>query len=344
MGSTKKAVRLGPRRDAEHGVYNFNTKLDAISEDQDGGQKEATLERVEDRNISLSEVMGKLGLSTPARGEEKISPDSGSFTATNTSARETGTDFTDSLPGHHLHQHQPAPPLRVKVGRPGLSSGFLSQQPVRIRSRLEEPTPTPALEKERDLSLSYKTPRGKENFPSDLKGRLQALSGSSSLQRQLPHHIVSQAPVRQSGLSGEELACLQTPVPQYRRATTAPSHQATPRPPQAPSLPTPQAPPPQPPGGLPATPLAAAPAQPAVTPHPHGGAGGAVMPPPRSSKELVLVVRGKRYRVMKLLGKGGSSRVYEALDEEKNIVVAIKRVDLSDVEEAQRAGRSVQVF
>lgn len=68
------------------------------------------------------------------------------------------------------------------------------------------------------------------------------------------------------------------------------------------------------------------------------------MPPPRSSKELVLVVRGKRYRVMKLLGKGGSSRVYEALDEEKNIVVAIKRVDLSDVEEAQRAGRSVQVF
>ena len=62
------------------------------------------------------------------------------------------------------------------------------------------------------------------------------------------------------------------------------------------------------------------------------------MPPPRSSKEQVLVVRGKRYRVMKLLGKGGSSRVYEALDEEKNIVVAIKRVDLSDVDEAQKAG------
>ena len=63
------------------------------------------------------------------------------------------------------------------------------------------------------------------------------------------------------------------------------------------------------------------------------------MPPPRSSKEKVLVVRGRRYRAMKLLGKGGSSRVYEALDEEKNIVVAIKRVDLSDVEEAQRAGK-----
>ena len=62
------------------------------------------------------------------------------------------------------------------------------------------------------------------------------------------------------------------------------------------------------------------------------------MPPPRSTKEQFLVVRGKRYRVMKLLGKGGSSRVYEALDEEKDMVVAIKRVDLSDAEEAQRAG------
>ena len=62
------------------------------------------------------------------------------------------------------------------------------------------------------------------------------------------------------------------------------------------------------------------------------------MPPPRSTKEQFLVVRGKRYRVMKLLVKGGSSRVYEALDEEKDMVVAIKRVDLSDVEEAQRAG------
>ena len=36
------------------------------------------------------------------------------------------------------------------------------------------------------------------------------------------------------------------------------------------------------------------------------------------------MVRGKRYKVMKLLGKGGSSRV--DFDEEKNIVVAIKRV------------------
>ena len=67
------------------------------------------------------------------------------------------------------------------------------------------------------------------------------------------------------------------------------------------------------------------------------------MPPPsmsmsHQSKEQVLVVRGKRYKVMKLLGKGGSSRVYEAFEEEKNIVVAIKRLDLSDADEAQTAG------
>jgi len=41
---------------------------------------------------------------------------------------------------------------------------------------------------------------------------------------------------------------------------------------------------------------------------------------------------------MKLLGKGGSSRVYEAFDEQKNIVVAIKRVDLSNADEAQAEG------
>ena len=44
---------------------------------------------------------------------------------------------------------------------------------------------------------------------------------------------------------------------------------------------------------------------------------------------------------MKLLGKGGSSRVYEAFDEQKNIVVAIKRVDLSNADEAQAEGKIV---
>ena len=68
-------------------------------------------------------------------------------------------------------------------------------------------------------------------------------------------------------------------------------------------------------------------------------ASATAMPPPRSTaKDQVLVVRGKRYKVMKLLGKGGSSRVYEAFDEEKNIVVAIKRVELADADESQREG------
>jgi hypothetical protein len=45
---------------------------------------------------------------------------------------------------------------------------------------------------------------------------------------------------------------------------------------------------------------------------------------PNQLKDQVLVVRGKRFKVMKLLGKVGSTHVYEALDEEKNIVVAIR--------------------
>ena len=66
------------------------------------------------------------------------------------------------------------------------------------------------------------------------------------------------------------------------------------------------------------------------------------MPPPSMSlsqaREQVLVVRGKRYKVMKLLGKGGSSRVYEAFDEQRNSVVAIKRVNLEEADEATTAG------
>ena len=67
------------------------------------------------------------------------------------------------------------------------------------------------------------------------------------------------------------------------------------------------------------------------------------MPPPStsvtSSKDKILTVRGKRYKVMKMLGRGGSSRVYEAFDEANNIVVAIKRVELSDADESQKEGK-----
>jgi len=66
------------------------------------------------------------------------------------------------------------------------------------------------------------------------------------------------------------------------------------------------------------------------------------MPPPSMAisqqREQILVIRGKRYRVMKLLGKGGSSRVYEAFDELRNQVVAIKRVNLEEADEETTKG------
>ena len=64
----------------------------------------------------------------------------------------------------------------------------------------------------------------------------------------------------------------------------------------------------------------------------------------RAKSDTFLAVNGKRFKVMKLLGKGGSSRVYEAFHEEKNIVVAIKRVDLSSADEAQLEGLFVYVL
>lgn len=59
---------------------------------------------------------------------------------------------------------------------------------------------------------------------------------------------------------------------------------------------------------------------------------------PMAPKDQYLYINGGKYRVMRLLGKGGSSRVYEAFDENKPKVVAIKRVDLSDADESQTAG------
>lgn len=89
---------------------------------------------------------------------------------------------------------------------------------------------------------------------------------------------------------------------------------------------------------LPRTPMPLAPMPQATQPLP----SQVMMPPPSMAmsqqEDTVLVVRNRRYKVMKLLGKGGSSRVYEAFDEEKKTVVAIKRVDLSDADEAQAAG------
>jgi len=49
-------------------------------------------------------------------------------------------------------------------------------------------------------------------------------------------------------------------------------------------------------------------------------------------------INGRVYKILKLLGKGGSSRVYEAVDEEDHKVVAIKRVNLANTDEAQAEG------
>jgi len=67
------------------------------------------------------------------------------------------------------------------------------------------------------------------------------------------------------------------------------------------------------------------------------------MPPPsamlqKPAQEAILIINNKRYRILKVLGKGGSSKVYEAVDEQKNNVVAIKRVDLSCADDQQTKG------
>ena len=51
-----------------------------------------------------------------------------------------------------------------------------------------------------------------------------------------------------------------------------------------------------------------------------------------------MFVNGKPFTVLKTLGKGGSSVVYLAFDESERILTAIKKVDLSDADEAQAQG------
>ena len=51
----------------------------------------------------------------------------------------------------------------------------------------------------------------------------------------------------------------------------------------------------------------------------------------------VIAVKGHTYAVLKVIGKGGSSVVYEVYDQERNLR-AIKQVDLSGVNEAEAQG------
>ena len=311
--SSGKKSGFGPRRavdvDTKHGVSNLNMKLAAISEDGPGDKK------TEDRDVSLSDVLCSLELNTPAQ-TRKTSPDSGSFTmeASYSEQREVGgADFTDSLPRQNPNLPRP---VRMKVARSGLKA---EGPPVRLkmseaaRTRLEDPTARTRLD-----PSSFRTPHGKENFPSGLKSlhslASHSLNQSAAPQTQKPLPVLTSQSSEQLAATPAAAVLLQTPQP-----VTSLQHRTP----------------------------AAAPAavEPAPVPHvgtPLPGAGAAVMPPPvaAKAKEYVLQVRGRNYRVMKLLGKGGSSRVYEAFDEEKNMVVAIKRVDLSDVDEAQREGET----
>ena len=136
-----------------------------------------------------------------------------------------------------------------------------------------------------------------------IKDRLSQLAGSNMTPRHrtqpAPHPLPSTpAPTRQPA----------TPAPQWNNAVSR----------QQPITPSP-------------APALATPSQPAMLPP-------VALQSTAKKKELVLVVRGKRYKVMRLLGRGGSSRVYEAFDEERKLVVAIKRVDLSEADEDQTAG------
>ena len=209
------------------------------------------------------------------------------------------------------------------MGRGGAPVRMNFTGPVRIPqdrqvAREEEKYEVTAQEKEQDKeNLPHPSDQGgakPKQFTSHqstttstsrIRERLQVLSGSHT-------NTAPLAPIKAHATPTLPLQTQVTPtiIPTLTKATTLPpQHMHTPLPSTNPA-------PPQ---------------RPELT-----------MPPPSMSmshqaKEQVLVVRGKRYKVMKLLGKGGSSRVYEALDE-KNIVVAIKRVDLSDADEAQTAG------
>ena len=373
-GSVKKAAPTPTRRLADAGglgqVSSFASKLASIEEDEKRGKKDATGGQGQD--LSFSDMFASMGLSTPRQPlqaqrtanyldtpasypsaregrdaldtvEKKVSPDSGSFTMSSTKTRISSSitepkdwagDLTDSLPAprHTASSHtklgagpvrmpaavqraRPPPPARSKtVGVQGAEGGDAARTPQEILAKLY-----PSSEQEKEnlpaagLSRHASTPAPSNNhlqpgfsqeatFTFNLERRLAALTGGGT----------SQPPPRVS-------------APATSAADLHHHHQPTPV-----KLP---------PAAAPAT----APSRPPVSRIEAGSklasASATAMPPPRSTaKDQVLVVRGKRYKVMKLLGKGGSSRVYEAFDEEKNIVVAIKRVELADADESQREG------
>ena len=351
-------------------VSNLGSRLAAIDEN--------TLRREEKdarADVSLSDLMGGMGLATPSQHgikirsvldnkqtdessvasmdkensvvREKVSPDSGSFTMSSTKTRGMSSsvkkdytgDFTDSLPAVSRHPantsnqgHSLSKPVKMMVPvKTGLGSRPAQRFPIPVRSK------TVATDKNVDKSshaissepLQQQMDKEKDIVPevaqepmitrdktstSDIHQRLQALSSGGV------------------GASGRDHLPEPPPLALSRAQTLppAPSLQAV----------TPIKPPQVEVPAEPVTPIK--PPQVPADPAPRAAAVMNTMPPPSSSssRDKVLTVRGKRYRVMKVLGKGGSSRVYEAFDEEKSTVVAIKRVDLSDADDAQREGGS----
>lgn len=276
-------------------------------------------------------------------GQDKVSSDSGSFTMTQpetNSVEQTETELPEITSERGFNKP-------VRMGR-GVGGGLGSTVrmnfggPVRMNKYVEKENVKCEMKTESDrLNVEggnirdLQDEQNKENMThptglsngtnpkkllstpmplntSRIRERLQVLSGSHTSTAPLaPLQNTPTIASLQNTPSMPPQVQITPTLPQIVKSTTLPPQVQTPRPNSSST-------------------------SAAVRPEP-------TMPPPSmaiscQSKDQVLVIRGRQYRVMKLLGKGGSSRVYEALDEEKSIVVAIKRVDLSEADEAQTAG------
>jgi len=277
-----------------------------------------------------------------------------------------GSDFTDKLPERCKVQERPMRmvstkgPFRINnLGQQGESMRsmemtqdtmdkvrnscdkenmpLISDEIGKSKTVIEIKPPTPP-----NKLLNYPAEQQRESKQSHPQVKVQNSGHDRYVQSQYPknsehpHNFPLQNPPKTS--NGSELRM--TPKAESLQQRLGHLAAATPCAPCVPSMKKTQSMPAMP--GLqplPRTPLPR-PDPPPVTQAPPA-CPGAMMPPPSmamAQQDTVLVVHSKRYNVMKLLGKGGSSRVYEAFDELNKKVVAIKRVDLSDADEAQAAG------
>ena len=330
-------------------VSNLGSRLAAIDEN--------TLRREEKdarADVSLSDLLGGMGLATPSQHgikirsvldnkqtdessvasmdkensvvREKVSPDSGSFTMSSTKTRGMSSsvkkdytgDFTDSLPAVSRHSantsnqgHSLSKPVKMMAPvKTGLGSRPAQRFPIPVRSK------------------TVATDKNVDKTSHALSSGVEPLQPQMDKEKDIVPEVAQEPMISRDKTATSDI---------HQRLQALSSRDHLPDPPLAlfraqtlPPAPSLQA----------VTPIK--PPQVTAEPTPRAAAVMNTMPPPSSSssRDKVLTVRGKRYRVMKVLGKGGSSRVYEAFDEEKSTVVAIKRVDLSDADDAQREGGS----